>query len=285
MARLTGVLLLGLGLALGVFGVLADRALAERARQERDAALAAARETARLTALSVRAALAQVEQAVVAQRPAPGIEVDHLAEPPELSATADSVAYSARSRLELARLLVSGRVTANGLPEAVVARIALGDAPVSLGNESAPDVGELLLRGLLPVHPGDLHYLAARLGLAGDPRVAVLERRLRQAPASGVPSLPGFLRSLAPNDRVEGWARANGLRFHYVVTLASLYDRAGVASRLLPLRARGGVVAEVPDVPGLTLRVRADAPAGLAGQALRLLLWTAIAASALGLSS
>ena len=283
MARLTGLLLLGLGLVLGVFGLLADRALAERTRREQDAARAAAQETARLTALSVRAALAQVEQAVAAQKPAPGLQVDQLAEPPELTATSGAVAYAARSRLELARLLVSERVTANGLPEAVVARIALGDTPVSLGSESAPDVGELLLSGLLPVRPGDLRYLATRLGRAGDPRVAALEQRLRHAPPSGVPPLPGFLRTRAANDRVEGWARAGRLRLHYVVTLASLYARAGVAPRLLSERAQRGVLAEVPDVPGLTLRVRADAATGVAAHGQRLLLWTAIAASALGI--
>ena len=259
MARLTGLLLLGLGLVLGVFGLLADRALAERVRREQDAARAAAQETARLTALSVRAALAQVEQAVAAQKPAPGLQVDHLAEPPALTATSGAVAYSARSRLELARLLVSERVTANGLPEAVVARIALGDTPgepgqrVGAGRGRAPALGPApgASRGsALPRHAPGPRRRSARAGARAAAEAGARRRACRP--------LPGFLRTRAANDRVEGWARAGRLRLHYVVTLASLYDRAGVAPRLLPERAQGGVLAEVPDVPGLTLRVRAD---------------------------
>ncbi|MFI4946505.1 MAG: histidine kinase dimerization/phospho-acceptor domain-containing protein, partial [Burkholderiales bacterium] len=283
MARMTGVLLLGLGLALALFGLVADRALADRARRERDASRTAAEETARLTALSVRAALAQVEQAVVVERPTDGVVVDHLADPPGLVAATWSRPYSERPRVELARLLASTRATPNGLPEAVVARLALGDTPVSLGTEEPLDVAERLLSGRLPVRPSDLRYLATRLGVAGDPRVAALEERLRRAPVSDVPALPGFLRTRVSGDRVEGWSRANEVRIRYVVTLASLYDKAGVAPRLQPISAGSGVEAEVPDVPGLVLRVRAIGATGLGGQGLRLLLWAAIAGSAFGL--
>jgi len=282
MARVTGLLLAGLTLTLGVFGLVADRALAERARRETEAARAASQETARLTALSVRAALAQVEQAVVDRTPAVGIEMDRLAEAPALMARADARPYASRSRAELARLLGSTRATSNGLPEAVVARLALGETAVSLGTEPPPDVVERLLSGLLPVRPSDLRFLAKRLGAESDPRVASLEERLRRAPPSGIPGLPAFLRTRA-GDLVEGWARTNDTRFHYVVTLASLFDRAGVASRLVAEGKDEGVVADVPDVPGLALRVRADVPRGLAGQGLRLLLWAAVAGSAFGL--
>ena len=280
MARLTGVLLLGLGLVLALFGLVADRALAERARREREAARSAADETARLSALSVRAALAQVEQGVVAQRPAADVALEILADPPGLSAGTGFLPYSARPRAELARLLASTRTTPNGLPEAVVARLALGDTPVSLGTERPPDVGERLLSGRLPVRPGDLESLAARLGIGGDPRVASLAGRLRRAPTSGVPSLPEFLRSVAPGQKIEGWTRANGMRLHYDVALASLYAAAGVAPRLL---AEGGASAGVPDVPGLVLHVRVEGPIGIGGQGLRLLLWAAVAGSAFGL--
>jgi signal transduction histidine kinase len=282
MARLTGVLLAGLALTLGVFGLVADRALAERARREAEAAQAAARETARLTALSVRAALAQVEQAVVDRKPASGIELDQLAEAPGLTARADARPYATRPRAELARLLGSTRATSNGLPEAVVARLALGETPVSLGSEPPPDVGERLLSGLLPVRPADLRVLANRLGVGSDPRVASLEDRLRRAPSSGIPDLPAFRRTRI-SDRVEGWARADDRRFHYVVTLAGLYERAGVGTRLLAEDAGSGVAADVPDVPGLRLRVLTDGQAGIAGRGLRILLWAAVAASAIGL--
>ena len=242
MARLTGVLQLGLGLVLALFGLVADRALAERARREREAARTAADETARLSALSVRAALAQVEQSVVAQRPASDVALEILADPPGLTAGTGFVPYSTRPRVELARLLASTRTTPNGLPEAVVARLALGDTPVSLGTERPPDVGERLLSGRLPVRPGDLRPLAARLGIGGDPRVTSLADRLRRAPASGVPSLPEFLRSVAPGEKIEGWTRANGMRLHYTVALASLCAAAGVAPRLL---TQGGASAGV----------------------------------------
>jgi signal transduction histidine kinase len=281
MARLTGVLLAGLVLTLGVFGLLADHALAERARREAEAARAAAQEAARLTALSVRAALAQVEQSVADRKPAAGIAMEQLAEVPPLAAKTDTP-YGSRSRVELARLLGSTRATGNGLPEAVVARLALGDTPVSLGTEPPPDVSERLLSGLLPVRPSDLRFLAERLGIGSDPRVASLEARLRRAPASGIPELPAFQRTLA-GDRIEGWTRANGTRLHYVVALTAVYQAAGVTARLVTDGARGGVTAAVPDVPGLVLRVRAERPTGLGGQGLRILLWAAVAGSALGL--
>jgi signal transduction histidine kinase len=267
---------------LAVFGLVADRALAERARREREVARAAAQETARLTALSVRAALAQVEQGVVAGKPTPGIAVDALADLPGLTAATGFVPYSERTRVELARLLGSTRTTPNGLPEAAVARLALGETPVSLGSEPPPDVGERLVSGLLPVRPADLRFLANRLGIGNDPRVRLLEDRLLRAPSSGIPELPAFRRTRA-SDGVEGWARANDRRFHYVATLTSLYERAGVGPRLLAEGSASGVAAEVPDVPGFVLHLRAGRPTGLGGQGLRLLLWAAVAGSALGL--
>lgn len=281
MARLGGVLLLGLVLTLAGFGLVADRALADRARREHEVARAAAQEKARLTALSVRAALAQVEQAVAARTPTAGIHVDTLPEPPPLTASADFVPYGAQPRAQLARLLRSTRATPNGLPEAVVARIVLGDSSVSLGGEAPPDVAEALLSGLLPVRPSDLRYLASRLGVAADARVGALEEQLKRAPTAGIPRLPAFLRSRREGDRVEGWSSAESLRLHYVTTLDSLYERANVRAQLVPDGAAGGERAFVPDVPGLVLRVRADAARAFGGQWLRALLWTAVGASAL----
>jgi signal transduction histidine kinase len=283
MTRLTEPLLAGLALTLLAFGVIADRALAERARRERETARAAAVESARLTALSVRAALAQVEQAVAAERPPAGVAVDRLAAPPPITARGTSVPYSRRTRAELARLLTSTRATANGLPEAVVARIALGDSPVSLGSEAPPDVGERLLSGRLPVRPEDLAYLAEQLGLGADPRVASLLERLRRAPAGGLPSLPAFRRTRTPQDRVEGWSQAGDDRLFFSVPVAALVERAGVAGQLLAPGAPGGLETEVPDVTGLALRVAVDARAGTAGGRLRYALWAAVVAGALGL--
>lgn len=61
--------------------------------------------------------------------------------------------YAKRPRAELSRLLSSDRVTPSGLPEAVVARLALGDVPPVSGADPPPNVAERLLSGQLPVRP------------------------------------------------------------------------------------------------------------------------------------
>jgi hypothetical protein len=146
-----------------------------QAEATRSAAALRIDEDARLTASSVRAALAQLEQATTASRPAEGV-FERLAVPPPRSVPPRGfVPYGSRSRADLAELLSSSQVTPNGLPEAVVARIALGPAiPVS-GAPAPPPVEARLLAGELPVRPEDLPFLASRLGLAADPRVRDLE--------------------------------------------------------------------------------------------------------------
>jgi hypothetical protein len=98
--------------------------------------------------------------------------------------------YRERPRAELVGLLLSTKATASGLPEAVVAAVALG-AP-ALRRE----VTERLLTGQLPVRAEDLAYLASVLGVEHDPRVADLQRRLRSAPdAADLPQAPTFRRT------------------------------------------------------------------------------------------
>src|SRR5262245_34647646 len=80
---------------------------------------------ARSAALSVRGALQQIEQEVLAGRPLPGVQQALLALPPDPVA-ASGRPYRGRSRAELTALLQSTDSTASGLPEAVVAAVALG---------------------------------------------------------------------------------------------------------------------------------------------------------------
>ncbi|HWX25072.1 MAG TPA: hypothetical protein VN083_08530, partial [Vicinamibacteria bacterium] len=157
-------------LTLLVFGVLADRALVGQAHAARDAAFARADETARVTALSVRAALAQVEQSVAAGHPPRGVASDRLALPPPATfPVLPFTPYAKRPRDELSRLLSSDGATPSGLPEAVAARLVLGDAPLVSGTGDPPSVEERLLAGQIPVRPDDLPELARRLGIERDP--------------------------------------------------------------------------------------------------------------------
>ena len=284
--RLPAALVPGLAVALAVVAGLADRALVGQADAARAAAVARIDEEARLAALSVRASLAQLEQAVAAGRPAPGVDSERLAVPPPRSVPPPGlVPYGGRSRAELAELLSSTRATPNGLPEAVVARLALGPAAPVSGAAGSPAVEERLLAGELPVRPEDLPFLASRLGVASDPRVPALEARLRRAPdAAELPAAPGFRRRLvrAGSDRGldprgrpvaaalraagRGAPRARGR----LGARGGLAGRRARSTRSAPSLSR---TVPVPDVEGLFLRVAPRAagrssPGRPAGRAL-----------------
>ena len=123
-------------------------------------------------------------------------------------------------------LLLSTKATASGLPEAVVAAVALG-AP-----KSRREVTERLLTGQLPVRAEDLSYLASVLGVEHDPRVADLQRRLRSAPdAPDLPQAPTFRRTLGEAGAIEGWARRGATSLRYEVPVKTLFDIARVAER------------------------------------------------------
>jgi len=283
----TAFLLGAVAATLLVFGGLADRALVEQGRIARQAVEAGAAEAARLTAFSVRATLAQIEQDVVAGHASDDVRAERLAQAPGLSAPRPgTVPYGRRPRSELAQLLHSTGSTNSGLPEAVVARIALGDAAVSLGGaETPPDVGDRLLSGHLPVNPDDLPYLARALGIANDPRMPDLQRRLRVAHTAGaLPAVPGFRRRVTGRGTIEGWARTGEEQVHYEVGVRKLLVRAGVADRATPAgSANAGHTTPVPDVDGFSLAVNLEVPGALRLKALRVVLWAAVIASALGL--
>jgi hypothetical protein len=79
MRRLRHVLWVSILAMLLVFGAIADRALLDQGRLAEDAARAEADEKARLTAVSVRAALAQLEHGVLTGRSSQGITTLRLA--------------------------------------------------------------------------------------------------------------------------------------------------------------------------------------------------------------
>jgi len=298
--RAMSILLWALVLTLLVFGFLADQALVGQAKAARETAAARADEAARMVALSVRAALAQVEQAVAAGRPPEGVVSERLGIPPRMSIpVAPFTPYALRPRAELSRLLSSDRLTPSGLPEAVVARLALGDAlPVS-GADPAPRVEDRLLSGHLPVRPDELPHLARLLGVERDPRVRTLQDRLRRMPpAEEMPALPAFRRRLTGVEAVEGWSRDSSTALRYEAPLGVLLRGAEANGRAVlapapereaiaqgePRAAQGMTrLVAVPDVHGLVLAVTPQVPGALRLAALRVVLLICVAVGAIGL--
>ena len=279
---LISALLLG---SLAVFGFVADQALRSQVASARASVVSRAAEEGRLTALSVRATLAQIEQAVAAGQ-GRDVAIERLALSAENAAfPGPAVPYGRLSRSGLAGLLTSTSSTASGLPEAVLARIALGESiPVLNPDGSPPDVTERLLSGRLPVRPEDLPVLAQALGAGGDPRVPSLQRRLREAPdTKRLPKLPAFDRKLTPAGLVEGWSRSDMEWIRYSLPADALLRRAGVADRAGVAVVSDPNPVSVPDVEGLRLRVATTVPGELRLQTLRGLLWAAVVSCAIGL--
>ena len=291
--RLRPALVPGLALALAVVAWLADRALVGQAEAARAAAIAGLDEDARLAAQSARASLARYEQAVTAGRPGPGVTVERLMAPPLRSVPPSGFKpYGDRPRAELADLLASTQSTPSGLPEAVVARLALGPAVPVSGAAGLPPVEQRLLAGELPVRPEDLPYLASRLGLGSDPRVPALVARLRSAPdAAELPNAPGFRRRRIGADRIEGWTSAPERRLlRYELTVAHVLEGAGLLDRVAVAPAGAGDstpplsrTVAVPDVDGLLVQVAPRLPDTIRLTALRGVLWLSAAAGVAGL--
>lgn len=268
------------------FGWVADRALDGQMRRAQEEAQETGAETARLTALSVRAALAPLEQRVLSQTTQTGVVSERLPIPPGVSAPEPGVKpYRLRPRSELAKLLHSTSSSPSGLPEAVLARLALGDAATMsfAGEPALPDVAARLLSGALPVHPDDLPFLARALGVGSDPRVARMRERLHAAPdAAKLPLAPAFHR-VRRGRVVEGWTMDGRERVRYEVSVATLLERADVPrdARVIadPPTSPTGVSADVPDVETLSLWMPARAGDVLRLRALRVALWIAVGAS------
>jgi len=278
------LLFFSLASALAGFGLLADRALVRGAAAS--AALSSARteQDARAAALSVRGALGQIEQDLLAGRSLAGVRQETLVLPRPLSVSVGRP-YRGRSHAELVALLQSTEETAWGLPEAVVAAVALG-VPTS-----RRDVAERLLTGHLPVRPEDLLHLARVLGAASDPRLADLHRRLSSAPdAEELPQAPAFRRTLLEAGPIEGWTRRGRTFLHYEIPARAVLETAGVAERVGVAtdprgRAAVGVSIAVPDVERLKLTIRPEAAHRDPLPVMRGLLWLVVCAclGALGL--
>src|SRR5262245_7366041 len=266
-----------------VFGVVADRALLDQGRLAREANRVAGQEKARLMAGSVRAVLAEVEQGVFAAKKLAGVTTGRLADPSGL--VGPSVSYRERSSGELWGFLSSEALTGSGLPEAVVAAIALDRA------DAKSRVAERLLSGQLPVLPDDLFQLARALAVESDSRVRTLGEDLRRVPRpSELPVAPTFRRVLTSHETIEGWSRKQGEVRRYEVPIRLLLDRAGVSDRVRPASAAlladsksGEQIVSVPDVDGLTLAIASEGPGSLRIHTFRAVLWLAILASVLGL--
>ena len=246
-----------MGLAVGLLatGLVADGALRRQARAEERAVRADARGRARLLSASVRAELARMEEAVAAGSAGEGVAARRLRVPPPISVVRHAVPpYGQREPAQLALLVGSSEATPSGLPEAVVAALALGS------EESEESAGKALLEGRLPVRPADLPLLAKRLGLAGEPGVAALVRVLHEWEARDVtPGLPAFARSLE-DGRLVGWSREGPELLRYELALESLAGRTGLPAeaRLEALgeaSARGRLLVDVEGVGGLVLSV------------------------------
>jgi two-component system phosphate regulon sensor histidine kinase PhoR len=287
----------GLSATLVLFGVLADRGLVGQARTAHAVTAVRADAIAQGAALSVRAFLAQAEQAIAAGHPPAGVTSERLALPPPPSfPVAPFRPYATRSREELSLLLSSDSVTPSALPEAVVARLILGEAPAVTGAGEASSVEERLLSGRIPVRPEDLPELARRLGVELDPRVRSLQSRLRRLPPE-IPPLPVFRRRLA-GDAMEGWSRTTSAALRYQMPVARILEPAKAAGEVslassaeretgaaLGATARSELrrFVPVPDVEGLILAVTPEVPGSLRLAALRVVLLVSVVAGAAGL--
>jgi signal transduction histidine kinase len=269
-------------LALLAFGGLADHALVEQQRAAEAGAHAEVGARADQAAQSVRATLAQLEQDLLGQEPWPGVAVSRRVDPALMTAPRPSTpGFLQRSEAELEALLFSTALSGSGLPEALVAAVALGRP------EARSRVAERLLSGFLPVDPDELPYLAHALGVEDDARVQSLRSRLHRAPpAASLPAIPGFRRALTARESVEGWARDDVGVSRYEAPVELLLERAGVADHASVGEdaAVAGEVINVPDVDGLSLSVDPRVPGRLRLWSLRALLWAAVLASVVGLA-
>ncbi len=260
-------LFLGLAAALAGFGLLADRALVREAAASAELSSARMEQDARTAALSVRGVLGQLEQDLLAGRRPAGVRQQTLALPPEPSVSGGRP-YRGRPPAELVGLLLSTGTTPSGLPEAIVAAVALG-APTS-----RREVTERLLNGQLPVRAEDFPQLASVLGAEDDPRVADIQSRLRSAPdPHDLPEAPAFRRTLGGSGAIEGWTRRGHASLRYEVPVQALFESAGVADR-----ASLGTGAAVPDVEDFVLGLKPQAAPRGRLLAARGVLWLGVGA-------
>jgi hypothetical protein len=177
-------------LALLVFGGLADHALDEQGRAAEVVARAEIEDRARQAVQSVRATLAQLEQRVLGEEPWPGVTVGRRVDPALMTAPRpSSPPFLERSEAELEALLSSAALSGSGLPEALVAAVALGRPEVQA------QVAERLLAGLLPVNPDELLIWPNGWGSRTIGACTRCDRSCKEHPQRR--AFPGFRASIA----------------------------------------------------------------------------------------
>jgi len=112
-SRVRSLVLTFLVFSLLGFGLVADRALLGQVRTAREAVARRADETAGLTALSVRAPLAQIEQGLAAGRPTEGVTFHKLAATPPRSALLSRQPARGSALAREVAAGIAGRVTLN----------------------------------------------------------------------------------------------------------------------------------------------------------------------------
>lgn len=160
-----------LSAALAAVGVMADRALVREAAASAALATARAENDMRTAALPVRGALGQIEQAVLAGAAPAGVSRQALAVAPP-AGFGSGRPYRGRPASDLLALLTSNESTAWGLPEAVVAAVAL-NAPGSQRAvaERLPDEnGKQVLRICHVSSAGEEALDLSKVQPAADPR-------------------------------------------------------------------------------------------------------------------
>ncbi len=265
-----------------VFGGLADHALVEQQRTAEAVARSELGERVWQAAQAVRGALTDVEYAWTrGNDPFPGFLVARRRDPELMRAPRPSApGYLQRSEAKLESLLISTALTESGLPEAVVAAVALDR------SEARARVAERLLRGLLPVDPHELPFLLETLGVRDDARREALSARLRRVPApAGLPMSPDFRRARTSRGFVEGVTRDQTAISLYEISIRDLLMRAGVTAQVHfdPAAPTAGETVKVPGVAGLTLTAVPRVPGRLRLRGLRALLWLAVFVSVAGL--
>lgn len=276
-----------LGLVVLALGGIADRALVRQARSVDAAAISEAEESVRLAALSIRAALAKHELAILADTPLSGIDLVRVLMPSHGPVPHGGLRpYYDRPTSELLGLIDrSHAVTAQGLPEAVVASLALGT------REAKRAAAKRLLSGELPVRTDDLTYLGRVLEI-DDNEVDALARRLRAVPATEIlPSVPEFRRSFSELETVDGWSRQGNIGLGYQISISELLEQARISASVRPVSSTPDIakrsrhpVSLVPDIEGLALEIAPEMPRRWPVQTLRSFLWAAVVVLLAGLS-
>ena len=267
-----------------LLGWLADVTLLERRSSAVEAARAEARETARLGAMTLRAALAELELSIVVGVPSEGVRVERLAMPPSsVPSHGRFVPYFERPSLELVQLLESDRLSPHGFPVAVVAALALERRRAPNAATRKADAAARLLSGMLPVHPQDLSHLAQRLGATDEHRIATLRAILESAPETETLSrFPDFDRTLS-DESVNGWSRRGRRRLHYRIPVSVLLHESGVSERVRIAAPSSRNRTPVPGIAGLFVSVEPLRQSPVALSWLRFSLWASVGLLGIGL--